>query len=158
MIIVPLPVSRVPELLDFMRTGAPYVTVRTESDYWAYATLFASTCPVALVDNRIVGAMLAFRSQEDPADIYIQDCAVHPDYRGSGVASQLLVKVCQWGREQGCRRVYATAEPDNSIVHSGSVRYGFTNVRGDRTENGVEVIANFKGPGKDRAVYELNLE
>jgi hypothetical protein len=34
---------------------------------------------------------------------------------------------------------------------------GFANATGDYTVNGVAIVRDFKGPGKDRAVFELLL-
>lgn len=33
---------------QLMALGAPYISARTPSDYWLYARLFSSTCPVAV--------------------------------------------------------------------------------------------------------------
>ncbi|GAB3430146.1 hypothetical protein [Actinophytocola sediminis] len=76
--ITPLGVGLIPQILTFMGLGKPYVTVRTASDYWLYATLFSSTCPVVLNNGELAGAVIAFRSQDDPNDIYIQDVMTHP--------------------------------------------------------------------------------
>ena len=45
------------DLLTLMNLGAPYVRARTPSDYWLYARLFSSTCPVALLDGAVVNLM-----------------------------------------------------------------------------------------------------
>jgi hypothetical protein len=52
-----------------MALGEPYVRVRTTSDYWLYASLFATTCPVAFVNEEVAGAIVAFRSQDNPDDV-----------------------------------------------------------------------------------------
>ena len=54
----------------------------------------------------------------------------------------------------GCRRLFLTSEPDNYAAHTAWLALGFRNVPGDRTEHGVSVVSDYKGPGKDRAVYE----
>lgn len=153
-----LSVPRIPGLIELMRTGAPYISVRSQSDYWAYATLFSSTCPLAVLDEVVAAAVVAFRSQDEPNDIYVQDVVVHPEHRGKGLAAQLLDTVRDYGIMQGCRRIYLTSEPGNISAHRAWIRYGFVNLPGHREENGIEVTRDFKGPGKDRAVYELNLE
>ena len=157
MIIAPLRVELIPQIEQLMATGEPYITVRSSSDYWMYAQLFSSTCPVALIDNTPTGAIVAFRSQDNPDDIYVQDVVVHPHHRGKGITRQLLERVRIYGLEHGCRRIYLTSEPENATAHQTWLTLGFTNIPGDTTHGGVAVIANFKGPGKDRAVYELKL-
>ncbi|MFG2050888.1 GNAT family N-acetyltransferase [Micromonospora sp. NPDC048935] len=148
-----------PELIGdverLMALGEPYVRPRTSSDYWLYARLFSSTCPVAVEEGALAGAVVAFRSQDDPADVYVQDVMTHPDFRRRGVARLLLGSVRACAAEWGCRRLYLTSEPENRAAHRTWLTLGFRNVPGEREVDGVQVTANFKGPGKDRAVYEL---
>jgi ribosomal protein S18 acetylase RimI-like enzyme len=157
MIVAPLSQDRISEIEQLMRLGAPYVTPRTSSDYWMYARLFSSTCLVALVDRTMAGAVIAFRSQDDPDEVYVQDVVTHPDHRGRGVARGLLSVLSERMAQRGVTRIYLTSEPDNEAAHHTWLSLGFVNVPGDREERGVQVTADFKGPGRDRAVYELGL-
>ena len=145
------------DLLTLMNLGAPYVRARTPSDYWLYARLFSSTCPVALLDGAVVGAVIAMRSQDDPNELYIQDVMTHPDHRREGIAASLVDVVRTRARQWGCRRIYLTSEPDNHPAYAAWRSLGFTNAVGDYTVNGVKISRGFKGPGKDRAVFELLL-
>jgi GNAT superfamily N-acetyltransferase len=138
-----------------MDLGAPYVRTRTESDYWLYATLFSSTCPVVTIDGQLAGAVIAFRSQDEPDSVYVQDAITHPDQRGKGVARSLIDSVARQAVAWHCRRIYLTSEPDNAAAHATWLSLGFINVKGDHDLGGVSVISDFKGPGKHRAVYEL---
>lgn len=145
------------QVQELMELGEPYIRVRTYSDYWLYARMFSSTCPVALVNDTVVGAVIGFRSQDDPADVYVQDVMTHPDHRGRGVAKALLAAVTGRAAGWGCRRLYLTSEPGNTTAHAAWTSLGFVNVPGDLVVGGVSVTADFKGPGKDRAVYQLDL-
>jgi len=102
--------------------------------------------------------VIAFRSQDKPDDVYVQDVVTHPDHRRRGIAGSLLDSVRQQATTWGCRRLYLTSGPDNTSAQATWRSLGFTNVAGDRTVNGVSVISNYKGPGKDRAVYELTIK
>jgi GNAT superfamily N-acetyltransferase len=102
--------------------------------------------------------VIAFRSQEDPDEIYIQDVLTHPDHRRRGIAHTLLGAVRTQAHEWQCTRLYLTSEPENLPAHQTWATLGFTNVAGDHEVNGVSVITDFKGPGKTRAVYELVLK
>jgi GNAT superfamily N-acetyltransferase len=147
----------IPQVYALMELGEPYVRVRTHSDYWLYARLFSSTCPIALVGDDLAGAVIAFRSQDDPEDVYIQDVMVHPAHRRRGVARELLGAVQDRAAAWGCERLYLTSEAENTAAHRSWLSMGFINAPGDRIENGVAVMTDLKGPGKDRAVYELDL-
>lgn len=155
--ISPLHQDLIPQVIALMELGGPYIRPRTPSDYWAYATLFSSTCPVALVGDTVVGALMAFRSQDDPQDVYIQDVMTHPDHRRRGITRSLVSTVQNQATAWGCTRLYLTSEPDNTAAHDTWRALNFTNIPGDRMVDGVSVTSNFKGPGKDRAVYQLKL-
>lgn len=147
----------IPQVQHIMELGAPYVRVRTESDYWLYAHLFSSSCPIGMVGDQAAGAVIAFRSQDDPSDVYVQDVVTHPDHRGRGVARKLLTTIQNRAAEWGCTRIYLTSEPENTAAHSAWTSMGFINLEGDTLVNDVSVTKDFKGPGKDRAVYELKV-
>ena len=140
-----------------MASGAPYVRARGASDYWLYATLFSSTCPVAVDAGVLAGAVVAMRGQDDLGDVYVQDVMVHPGHRRRGIATRLLGVVIKQARRWGAQRLYLTSEPGNAAADATWRQLGFTNLPGDTTVGGVQVISDFKGRGRDRAVYQLNL-
>ena len=97
------------------------------------------------------------RSQDNPNDVYVQDVAVHPHHRRRGIATKLLGVVIARARRWGARRLCLTSEPDNTAADATWRRLGFTNLPGDTTIGDVQVISDHKGPGKHRAVYQLDL-
>ncbi|MGW0891089.1 GNAT family N-acetyltransferase [Saccharopolyspora sp. NPDC002578] len=153
----PLSQNDIPAIIDLMELGTPFVRPRTESDYWLYANLFSGTCPVVVDGDELVGAIIAFRSQDHPDDIYIQDVVTHPEHRRRGITTALLNSVQDAAVSFSCSRLYLTSEPENAPAHHTWTRRGFTNVAGDHTVNGISVISDYKGVGKHRAVYELQL-
>ncbi|ROT33512.1 GNAT family N-acetyltransferase [Micromonospora sp. HM5-17] len=152
--VVPLSIDRVPGLEKLLAMGQPYIRLRGPSDYWMYSRLFSSTCPLAVVGDQVVGAVIAFRGQDDPAEVYVQDVMTDPGRRRHGIARSLLESVKRQANEWGCRRIHLTSEPDNRPAHATWTALGFNNVRGDWVENGVSVISDYKGKGNHRAVYE----
>jgi hypothetical protein len=46
-LVTPLAVPLIPAVEQLVGLGSPWLLPRTPSDYWLYATLFSSTCPVA---------------------------------------------------------------------------------------------------------------
>ncbi|MGI5191983.1 GNAT family N-acetyltransferase [Promicromonospora sp. CA-289599] len=153
----PLIVPMIDDVIHLMEQGAPHVTVRTASDYWAYATLFSSTCHIARIDGALAGTVIAFRNQEDPDEVYVQDVMVHPAYRRQGVMTALLADVRAQAQKWGCRRLWLTCAPGNREADAAWRAQGWSNVPGDLLVDGVHVTSDLKGPGTDRAVYELLL-
>jgi GNAT superfamily N-acetyltransferase len=153
----PLSQDLIPQVIELLKLGAPYIHPRTHSDYWLYATLFSSTCPIALDGDTTTGIVIAFRSQDNPHDVYIQDVMTHPNHRKQGIAYQLIHTVRTRATQWGCTRLYLTSEPENTAAHATWNALGFTNIPGDHTINGISVITDFKGPGRSRAVDELLL-
>ncbi|MFF0494287.1 GNAT family N-acetyltransferase [Nocardia sp. NPDC004068] len=158
MIITPLQTAHIDEVHHLMELGEPFIRARGLSDYWLYAALFSSTCPVALGhDGTITGAVIAFRSQDDPADVYVQDVMIHPAHRRRGITRALLRSVQTQAEKWDCARLYLTSEPENEAAHASWTALGFTNLPGDHQVDGIWVTTDFKGPGRSRAVYELRL-
>lgn len=156
--ISPLRTEHIQEVRRLMELGQPYISARTVSDYWLYATLFSTTCPVAIATDRsIAGAAIAFRSQVDPHEVYIQDVMIHPVCRRRGIARVLMESVRHQAQQWGCRRLYLTSEPENDAAHRTWATLGFENEPGDYVVKGVSVKAGYKGPGRDRAVYSMPL-
>ncbi|MER7006519.1 GNAT family N-acetyltransferase [Dactylosporangium sp. NPDC000555] len=158
MLITPLRIDLIDGVTALMRRGAPFVTVRGASDYWLYSYAFASTCPVAVNDDgTVIGAVIAMRSQDQPTDVYVQDVAVLPDQRRHGVARALLASVAGQTRAWGCHRLVLTCAPDNTTALAVWARLGFRNLPGDYEVNGIQVTKDFKGPGRDRPVFQFDL-
>ena len=70
----------------------------------------------------------------------------------------LLRAVVSRARQLRCRRVYLTCEPGNRAAVRTWQTLGFRNLPGDRIVDGIQVITDYKGPGRDRAVYQLDLD
>ncbi|MFF4026352.1 GNAT family N-acetyltransferase [Nocardia elegans] len=153
-----LSVEYINEVHDLMELGEPFIRARGLSDYWLYAELFSSTCPIMIDENNtLTGAVIAFRSQDNPAEVYIQDVMIHPKHRQQGIARVLLNSVHTQAGKWGCKRIYLTSEPENQAAHATWTTLGYVNVRGDHEIDGVSVITGYKGPGRNRAVYEFSL-
>lgn len=157
MIITTLNQALIDDVEQLMRLGSPFIRARSQSDYWLYASLFSSTCPVALIDERLTGAVIAFRSQENPKEVYVQDVMVHPDYRKKGIAKRLMNRIQAKATEWKCVRIWLSSEVENTVSQALWSSIGFQNQAGDKVIDGISVITNFKGKGKDRAIYEFFL-
>jgi ribosomal protein S18 acetylase RimI-like enzyme len=157
-LVTPLSLALIEPVEQLMKRGEPFVRARTASDYWLYAQLFSSSCPVVLIDGIVTGAAIAFRSQDQPDDVYIQDVMTAPERRGRGIARTLLTHIHDQAARWGAKRVYLTSEPDNIAAQNAWAKAGYVNRPGDFSVDGIQVVRDFKGPGKHRAVYDHYLE
>jgi ribosomal protein S18 acetylase RimI-like enzyme len=111
-----------------------------------------------LIEDNVAGAAIAFRSQDDPDDVYIQDVMTAPEFRRQGVARTLLTHIHDQAALWGATRIYLTSEPENKPAQAVWEKQGYVNRRGDFVVGGTWVVRDFKGPGKHRAVYEHHLD
>jgi ribosomal protein S18 acetylase RimI-like enzyme len=144
-------------LISIATECEPFVRPRTESDYWLYSRLFSTTCKAIVEAGYAAAFIVAFRSQDDPDELYIQDVAVGRDFRRRGYGRTLVEDVMHSAMAWGVTRVWLTSEPENAPARHIWSRLGFTNIRADRQVDGVWVTADLKGPGRDRAVFERRL-
>jgi GNAT superfamily N-acetyltransferase len=135
----------------------PFIRPRTESDYWIYGRLFSTTCRVVVEGDTAVAFIVAFRGQDNPDELYVQDVAVGPEFRRQGHGRVLVEDVVATAKSWGVGRVWLTSEPENMVARDAWLRMGFVNLPADRQVNGVWVTVGLKGPGRDRAVFERRL-
>jgi GNAT superfamily N-acetyltransferase len=152
--VVPMRAVPVSRIIEIAHDGTPFVRPRGESDYWLYGRLFSSTCAAAIHGDVAVGFIVAFRSQDEPDNVYIQDVAVLNGLRGRGHGRSLVEHVAATSRSWGVRRLWLTSEAENKDAHRAWLSMGFVNSRADYQVDGVWVTTGLKGPGRDRAVYE----
>lgn len=154
-----VPLSQVPleRLVELATECMPYVRPRSESDYWMYGRLFSTTCRAMIVDSIVIGAIIAFRSQDDSSEVYVQDVMVATSARHLGYGRKLMEDVMHTAAQWGVERVWLTSEIENVAAQKLWRSLGFMNCPADKFVNGIWVSLNFKGPGRDRVVYERSL-
>jgi GNAT superfamily N-acetyltransferase len=130
---------------QIMATGRPWLPEHT--DYWLWKECFGDTSFVAFDGERPAGGVLACVNQSRPADLYIDQVAVHPAWRGQGVTRQLVTAVELEALKRRCTRLWLSTDPANPAVRAWAP-LGFV-------ELGVR--RDFKGPGKDRVIFEKRL-
>ncbi len=82
-------------------------------------------------NSQIVGYISGFmtRTAQDQKRWEVDLLAVHPDYRGRGIAQALVRSSVQAGKGQGAAFSRALTQVDNYAVHSTFGRVGFTTGR-----------------------------
>jgi GNAT superfamily N-acetyltransferase len=141
----PLTAVELEVIAAVMRTGRPWLPEGT--DYWLWKECFGDTSFIALDGSRAAGGILACVNQLRPADMYIDQVAVDPAWRGQGVTQQLMKAVETEARKRRCTRLWLSTDPVNPAIRAWPP-LGFVDLGVQR---------NFKGPGKDRALFEKRL-
>jgi len=140
--VAPMRSAGVPEVIAAMRHGRPWLPEGT--DYWLWHECFGDTSFLARADGTPVGGVLACLNQASPKDLYIDQVAVDPAWRGRGITKALIEAVEAAGRSRGCARLWLCTDPLNPAVRAWSP-LGFASLG---------VRRDFKGPGKDREIFE----
>ncbi|WP_222426483.1 GNAT family N-acetyltransferase [Amycolatopsis rhizosphaerae] len=129
----PLHQDDIPAILDLMELGAPYVRTRAASDYWLYAHLFSTTCPVAVDEGQLAGPSSRSAAKTTPttatfktsSPMLTTDAAARHLHRPAELRPR-------GGQRLGCHRLYLTSEPENTAAHHTWTSRGITNVPGDQ--------------------------
>lgn len=140
----PLRELGVDDVARAMRHGRPWLPEST--DYWLWQECFGDTSFVAS-ENIVIGGVLACINQTRPQELYVDQVAVDPAWRGQGITKLLLEAVEAAARSRGCRRLWLCTDPLNPAVRAWPP-LGFTSLG---------LRKNFKGPGKDRELFEKGL-
>jgi GNAT superfamily N-acetyltransferase len=128
-----------------MRTGRPWLPETT--DYWLWQECFGDTSFIARAGEIGAGGILACVHQTRRRELYIDQVAVDPAWRGRGVTQLLFDAVEHAARRHGCLRLWLSTDPLNPAVRAWPV-LGY---------QALGVKKDFKGPGKDRAIFEKRL-
>ena len=119
---------------------------------------FAGTSWLAASDgeSRPLGLLLGFASPERAGEIVIHYLAVDPAFRRKGIGRALVTRFEDAGRDAGARRVTAACRPDDRAVLAFFAALGYAPATepGTRRLYGVPALADFDGPGQDRAIVE----
>lgn len=100
---VPLSAVELGVIAAVMRTGRPWLPEHT--DYWLWRECFGDTSFLASEDGRAAGAVLACVNQSRPDELYVDQVAVDPAWRGRGVTRLLFDALEAAARSRGCKRL-----------------------------------------------------
>ena len=152
--VAPLSAFSVAQIASVMREGGPWLPEST--DYWLWHYCFGTTSFIASSDGALAGGVLACINQSKADEVYVDQVAVHKQWRGRGVTKHLLEAVADGARRLDCKRVWLSTDPANPAALVWP-RYGFALLPGNDEVHGMQVTRDFKGPGKHRALFERRL-
>jgi ribosomal protein S18 acetylase RimI-like enzyme len=108
-------------------------------------------------DGAVVGFLVGFRSQTDPAVAYVHFVAVAPEARRSGVGRQLYQRFFEAASAMSCRAVESITSPVNRASIAFHRRMEFAVVPGDGVYDGLPVWLDHAGPGQHRLLFRRRL-
>ncbi|AWB35690.1 diaminobutyrate acetyltransferase [Orrella marina] len=81
--------------------------------YLIFCSDFAQTCLIAEYEGKPVGVIVGYHPPKETDTAFCWQIGVHPDWRGLGVASRLLMQWLQLPANRAVRYVTATVATDN---------------------------------------------
>jgi ribosomal protein S18 acetylase RimI-like enzyme len=144
----------IPQIAEVMAHGRPWLP--DASDYWFFKQFHGTTSFAASIDEALVGGIIACVDGNKPPRLYIDQVAVHSSFRGKGIVQRLFRAAEEKATELGCISVWLSTDPRNPAVRVWP-RLGYENCPGDRNDGVLGLHSNFKGPGKDRALFQKAL-
>ncbi len=110
-------------------------------------------------DGRLVGFVVAFISQDDPATGYVHMIAADPNRRRSGVGSALYQRVFDDLATRGISRVKAITWPGNrrSVAFHQALGFRVDDGPGTQRLYGTPSYPDYDGEGDDRVAFIRDL-
>jgi ribosomal protein S18 acetylase RimI-like enzyme len=81
---------------------------------------------LAFSDELPIGIAALFRIKEQPDIGELMQVWVHPDYRATNVAWELMNALCAWAKENDFRRIIAGVTHVNTRALQFYIKYGFS--------------------------------
>lgn len=146
-----------------------YVRVATLADAWSRGRFigvalprsffqhFANTSLVMEQGGDIVGVLIGFQSQTEPAVAYVHYAAVSPRCRRQGLGRQLYERFFERVASLGCNEVQAIAPPVNSGLIAFHRQLAFDVVDAGGFACGIFVSLDYAGPGQHRVLFRKRL-
>jgi ribosomal protein S18 acetylase RimI-like enzyme len=118
---------------------------------------FGDTSFLLEQDGELLGFLIGFLSQSQPAEAYIHFVGVAPSARRRGIGSAQYEHFFELARARGRTTVHCITSPGNTRSIAFHRGLGFAVAKGDRERDGVAFMADYDGPGLDRVVFSRSL-
>jgi len=111
-------------------------------------------------DGQVIGVAIGFLGQDDPSVGVLHVIAVDPPQRRRGVGSELVARFTRDAATRGATTVRTTAWADDRPTIRFLEAVGFHLVEPPDRQRlyGMPAVADYDGPGDDRAELERSLE
>jgi ribosomal protein S18 acetylase RimI-like enzyme len=116
-----------------------------------YVREFGNTAYVIKDGDTVAAYLFGFLSQTRPA-AYVKFVAVRPAYRRRGLARRLYDHFIAYAKTRGCAEIRAITTPTNADSIAFHRALGME-LLGEPNEDGVPVLKDYAGPGRDRVVF-----
>jgi GNAT superfamily N-acetyltransferase len=112
---------------------------------------FGNSAFVIKDGQKVLAYLFGFISQTAPVG-YVQLLSVRQGYRKQGLARQLYNHFTIFALAHGCKQLKAITSPVNTLSIAFHRSIGMMPV-GDYIVDGVPIIKDYSGPGKDRVIF-----
>jgi GNAT superfamily N-acetyltransferase len=116
---------------------------------------FGDTAYVIRDGAAVAAYLFGYLSQAEPA-AYVHLVGVRAPYRRRGLARRLYAHFVDYARSRGCTDLKAIATPENAASIAFHKSLGMELV-GTPNRDGVPVVKDYAGPGKDRVVFHMTI-
>jgi len=123
---------------------------------------FHNTCFVAKIDREVLGWVLGFKSQVHENTYFLWQIGIGPALQGRGVGSELLDYIEEQVKNEGCKRVEVTIDPENIPSQKLFAKKGYQNIS-QQAGKPIKVkenwaLKNYYGPDRHFMLYEKILD
>lgn len=123
-----------------------------------FFTHFCDTSFVVELDCKLIGFLVGFLSQSNPAEAYIHFVGIHPDFRKQRVGSILYQQFFQTVQAFDRVQVRCITSPLNKGSIAYHLRMGFEAEPSEIQEDGVPYHLDYDGPGEHRVLFFKHLK
>jgi len=121
----PLTESDIPAVIELI-DQCEELTMERKSIYWMFWKFFRKTCFLAKEGEKVVGIVLGFLDEVDGDVGFIHELGVLAEYRGQGIATELIDEFGKAVKSMGGRKVALTTLDNNQRAIAFYENRGFS--------------------------------
>lgn len=114
--IMKLKKESIPEVMELLSSGKPYVLPHHDYVYWIMEEYFPSSNYVVSDGNRIIGFICALPSMDKKCN-FIWQIVVASEYRGKKIASLLVNRIIEEAKQKEFYQLELSINSENEASH-----------------------------------------